>query len=404
MPRHHIVGPRVLLFLLLAGCRDSAGTFGSGSWQGDITTSGDTTFVHTESGSVLGDLGSISADSLEVVYAGEGVLQSTVLAAAGERLLIGEGTQLVVVDGAGAFDSIGREGEGPGEFRRILDARFLGDTIEALDQNANRLTRIPPGGPLTLLTVEAPAGFAGLRAARLSSCRGATSIVWARGFVASNGLPDTVAVVWWTPGAPPTAWWLVTDLTWVSTGRVFGPRYPFGPHALIASDGDCRVASSDGVAYSIAVRTSGADTVQVISADEPDVAVGADAKTIPGRWRGEWPASSLPTVLGVIEAQDFGTTRNQLDELQFDDRDRLWVRVVDSTYQYHPWVLARVAEARPATYRWDVIGADGRRLALVHLPSAFNPKAWSGRWVYGIFEDADGVMVVGRLPLPGALR
>jgi hypothetical protein len=78
--------------------------------------------------------------------------------------------------------------------------------------------------------------------------------------------------------------------------------------------------------------------------------------------------------------------------------------VVDSTYRYHPWVVDRVAEARPATYRWDVFGTDGRRLATVHLPSNFTPKAWGGRWMYGIAEDEDGALVVGRLPVPEELQ
>lgn len=34
----------------------------------------------------------------------------------------------------------------------------------------------------------------------------------------------------------------------------------------------------------------------------------------------------------------------------------------------------------------------------------FSPKAWSGQWVYGIAEQEDGALVVGRLPVPAELN
>lgn len=394
----------ILCLYLIAGCRGNPDASSSGDWRGESTSSGDTTFVHTQSGSVLGDLGTVPRESLEVVYPGEGVLQSTVMATAGNRLLIGEGTQIVVVEPSGSIDTLGREGDGPGEFRRIIGLRSNGDTIEALDANANRLTSFPSGGAPTSASVGAPGQYSEIRPSGLARCRGATMVTWKSGFVARDRPPDTVAVVWWKPGVPPTPWLRVPDMSWTATGNMFGPRAPYGTRALIASDGACRVAIGDAVSYTVQVHDAATGAVTLLSADEVKVPVTAEARTIPERWRGEFAVNAIPGLLDLIGVQEFSDSRNKLDALHVDAHARPWVRVVDSTHRYHPWVMARVADARPPTYRWDVFGTDGRRLAIVRLSSDFTPKTWGGRWVYGIAEDEDGSLVVGRLPVPKALQ
>lgn len=396
-----------LSLCVLAGCRDSGSLASSSTWQGDITQSGDTTFVHTTSGSILGDLGTIPSESLEVVYAGEGVLQSTVVTTAGERLLVGEGTQIVVIDSPDEIDTLGREGDGPGEFRRIIGLRANGDTVVALDASSSRLTSIPRGGAPASVTVEAPDGFSGLRYTGMAHCQSRTLITWNPRIVGPKGMdrtPDTVAVAWWKPGPPTTPWLRAPDLAWIFTGNMFGPRNPFGTRALIASDGGCRVAIGDAVFYTVQLHDGATDSLIIISADAADVPVTADARTIPEQWRGEFDSSFLPAMLNLFGAQEFSDTRNKVQAIHMDGQARLWVQVVDSTYMFHPTVMYQVAEARPSTYRWDVFGTDGKRLAIVHLPSNFTPRAWAGRWVYGIAEDEDGALVVGRLPVPGALK
>ncbi len=387
-----------MVLCLVVGCRDSAGNGTSDTWQGSITTSGDTTFVHTQSGSVLGDLGTIPSESLEVVYAGEGVLRSTAVATAGDKLLIGERTQIVEIGAPGEVETLGRKGDGPGEFRRILGVHARGDTVEALDFNASRLTRFGPDHVPITTTLEAPTGYDEAMASSLASCDGNILALWRAGYRLPGGPPDTVAIVWWRPNTKPVPWLLVEDVAWTAT-QPSGTRRPYGVRALVASDGGCQVATSDGVTFAAQIRNASNGAMSIITVDEAAVPVTADAKTIPEKWQGEFPSGPFPPLIDLVEGQDYGDTRDQVEELQFDAGGRLWMRVVDSTYKYHPFVMGRVAEARPATYRWDVFGTDGRRLATVHLPSNFTPKAWSVRWVYGIAEDDDGALVVGRLPV-----
>jgi|WetSurMetagenome_2_1015567.scaffolds.fasta_scaffold02767_6 hypothetical protein len=392
-----------MLTVLAVGCAREDSSPAGGAWRGTTETSGDTLKVHTVSGFVRGELGALPAESLEIVYAGEGVLRSTAVAMAGERLLIGERTQIVEIGAPGEMDTLGRKGDGPREFRQIRGLAGRGDSILVLDANANRLTLLVGGRVRTTTTVSAPDGYEGMLSSTLGRCKEGVLVLWGRGKVARGGPPDTVAVVWWVPGAAPHPWEMVEDISWTE-GEVPGTRRPFGPRALIANDGGCRVATSDGVGYSIRVRDAASNTVTLISVNEAAPPVTDDSKTIPDQWRGELPGPFLSPMLSLLEAQEYGATRNQIEELRFDALGRIWARVVDSTYQYHPFIMARVPEARPPTYRWDVFGTDGKRLAVVHLPSNFSPKAWAGRWVYGITEQEDGTLVVGRLPVPSGLN
>jgi hypothetical protein len=392
-----------LMVVWVNACVDFGGDNLTKAWQGVRTVSGDTVEMRTGSGSVLGDLGVIPVESMDVTYAGEGLGRSTAISTAGTRLVVGEGTQIVVIDSAGGVDTIGRTGDGPGEFRRIVSVLALGDTIAVLDANANRLTRVSSTGSYTITTVQGPPGYGALRAPSLAACQNATLVLWARGMVIKGGPPDSVAAVWSRVGTPSKPWLLVQDISW-TTGNIPGPRFPFGARALIASDGKCRVAYADGVTYAVQVRNAQDNSVSIYSIDETAPPVTAEERTVPEQWRNAWPAAFMPAMLGLITTQEYGDRRNKLEDIQFDAGGRLWLRVVDSTYQYHPFVMTRVAEARPNAYRWDVLDTDGRRLATLHLPSNFAPKAWAGRWVYGISEDESGAFVVGRLPVPRGLR
>lgn len=397
-----------LFSVCVLGCaRGDTYTAGS-NWRGTTETSGDTLKVHTLSGSILGDLGTVSAESLEIIYSGEGVQRSTVVAAAGVRLLIGEGTQIVVIHRDGSADTIGRRGDGPGEFRRIIGLRGNGDTVEALDGRTTRFTRIRSGGDPTTETVEAPEGYPSyLYASRLSACQGKMLLTWTK-LATGRRNPDTVAVTWWSAETRSGPWLMIESESMTSlktaAGVMYATRFPFGPQAMIASDGACWVAAADGVSYKILLKDAAADSVRIIEVDEVAPPVTSDARTIPEQWRGQWPAVDLSTTLDLMDVQEYGDRRNKLEALHIDAEGRLWARVVDTTYRFHPWVTDQVAEARPVSYRWDVFGTDGKRLAILNLPNNFSPKAWSGRWVYGIAEGEDGALVVGRLPIPKELE
>jgi hypothetical protein len=66
------------------------------------------------------------------------------------------------------LESVGREGEGPGEFRRPLRGGWFGDTLWVHDTQINRVTLIDPGQKVVGMftppaTVQASAGEAGAR-------------------------------------------------------------------------------------------------------------------------------------------------------------------------------------------------------------------------------------------------
>jgi hypothetical protein len=101
----------------------------------------------------------------------------------------------------------------------------------------------------------------------------------------------------------------------------------------------------------------------------------------------------------LFRAQEFGSERNSIDAMVFDDRGRLWCRVVDRAQRAHPMVMNRVPSMRPSRYCWEIFGEDGRLLGAVSVPSRFNITQITTGWVYGRLETEDGDAVVARMKL-----
>lgn len=70
---------------------------------------------------------------------------------------LGSGPEIRIFDREGNLtETLGREGEGPGEFTRLSAAWARGDTVEALDVRQARVTRFRPDGRVEVRALEAP--------------------------------------------------------------------------------------------------------------------------------------------------------------------------------------------------------------------------------------------------------
>lgn len=75
---------------------------------------------------------------------------------------LGAGGELRVFGPGGEFlGSLGRQGEGPGEFLALTEAWPQGDTIEAFDSRLARVTRFLPDGSAEVVRLETPVGLEG---------------------------------------------------------------------------------------------------------------------------------------------------------------------------------------------------------------------------------------------------
>ncbi len=408
MNTHHRIEFRETLTLAaicaLLGCGSERPDALGAAWNGTQARSGDTVIVRTESGSVIGDLGTIDSSSVEIIYDGVGLQRtSPIVLTSQDAVIIGETDRIVRVSADGRIDSTGRAGDGPGEFRRIRGVVASGDSVSIVDAQLLRLTLVGDALDLRRTDVIArPKGFAELGLSVLAQCDSAYFMVWGPGMVAPGGPPDTLVLTGWQPGAETHVLERIEGVSWTRS-PIPGPLHPYGVRALVATNGRCHVAIASGVKYGLTLRELNTRGVTSIVVSEEAPALTPEARELTSDVVETFPGPVRPGITALVQAQEFGPRRNKLEELRFDDAGRLWVRVVDSTYRHHPIAMLRSAETRPRFYRWDVFDLDGRRLAVVRLPSSFAPAAWSGAWVYGLLERDDGTFAVARLSLPARL-
>jgi hypothetical protein len=185
---------------------------------------------------------------------------------------------------------------------------------------------------------------------------------------------------------------------------VLGPQTVFTPSPMTTIAPNGTVALGDGVAYCIAILRPGRREVSRICREWAPVPVtdavrSPDLDATPGF--AELPEQAREFVRLVVSQVPTGTHRNSFDRLVWGAAGTLWVRVVDSTQaDLHPYVVSRLPDLRPPVAHWDVFGADGRHLAEVRLPTAFEPQAFLGSRVFGLLELETGERVLGVVEVP----
>jgi hypothetical protein len=104
----------------------------------------------------------------------------------------------------------------------------------------------------------------------------------------------------------------------------------------------------------------------------------------------------------VLDGQERGEFRNAIDKLVLIGPGRLLVQVVDSTFQYHPYVLGRFPDLRPPHWTWEVFDDAGELRGQLGLPSRFMPHHLMGCQLWGVADAEDGEQSVARIDLGGA--
>jgi hypothetical protein len=111
--------------------------------QGDARQGGGFANWQVDSATVL-EIGQVEGDSAYQLYR----VRDIVELADGSVAIANSGTnQVRIYDAQGRYvRSLGRSGDGPGEFQMLLDLRARGDTIHAYDRLSGRLTRFLASG------------------------------------------------------------------------------------------------------------------------------------------------------------------------------------------------------------------------------------------------------------------
>jgi hypothetical protein len=272
---------------------------------------------------------------------------------------------------------IGRNGDGPGEFR-VGTFSIVGDTIAMQDAGNSRVVLFrTEGTPLG----EWSGTFRAPDVLPVRHDGAIPSQAWLRDRVQTpldqypgrgwvyyrlDGTPlDTVR----TPPVPRTSMWKIEN-----ERANFGITVPFAPDREMQLTQAGTVVWGDQSTDRLIYSRSGEDTIRIV--DFPGTAL-----PVPDSLRSAALQDALDThdwLQGIARLEDIPTSYPRWLELALDG-ERVWLRRPNAD----------------GTFRWQVIDAEGRYLG--DLPAPFEPNwrdQWLGDRIYHVTTTDDGVPAV----------
>lgn len=389
--------------MLTCRVRDTADSF-EVAWAGRIDSLADTVAITTTTPSA-GPWPPVEIlESIQTIWRSDSIQQPSFIALTPDaRLVVADGVTLYVLTPAGELERVlGKRGQGPGEFLSIHGLGMSsGDTVLVWDGNQRRLTWLEPSGRVArTLSVQPPEGFTGPRRVELYVVGSSVLLAWGKDMVMPDGPPDTVAIALTdlTKGTSRSIAYL-EDVTWVNAGPLVGPKYPFGPRALYAMSRSGTVALSEGVVYCATIlHLDRAGPLKVCRLWNR-APVGGASRT-PQEIDAAHEAAIVRMFPALLNAQEFGESRNSIEEIRLDEGNRLWVRIVDSSYRYHPAYMRRFARLRPRRYIWEIFDETGKLARRIALPSTFTLLRPQSDRLFGTVEEDDGTISIARVVFP----
>jgi hypothetical protein len=304
------------------------------------------------------------------------------------------GSEIRWFDEAGVFRRrVGREGDGPGEFRRIRYMRALpGDSLLVFDSNNRRVTVLAPDGRFVRsetigLDDERPVTVAGalrdgtlLTRTVMETPRASTPLYRVRmGFaVVRDGAARPLRTYLGQEAA------LHVEGSGGGIGSVFISVLPFARSAHATAGPDhFFIGSSD--TWQIDVWDGEGRLVRVIRVAIPIAPVTEEV-------RQAHIAGELERRRRAAEerGQPFQeqAARQQLDEQPHAPALPAFgalLATADGGFWASDFTMPG---AGPVQERWTIFDADGRLAAVIHLPTAFTPLHVDGTSVVGVFRDS----------------
>ena len=320
-------------------------------------------------------------------------------------VMVGQGQDAAIrmFDATGApSGTLGRRGEGPGEFRQLLSGGLNRDTVWVYDGSLYRITffSVSKGGLLRTARVDPGAGFP----PTVRAVFGPDSLVlwgngaprngrreraWLRGQAEQPGLLGSAAV------ARPFE--VIADFPLFgcfARAETAGIGIPHCHRPTEAASGRGRRvavltkpegASADG--YHVAVLSTGGDTIYSRSYRPPRFPMNAQVyRKAVDHLLAKVPASAKQAA-SLREQMPSPPHYPPASFAFFDDRDRLWVGQRTETGQY-----------------WEILDATGRVIGDLRAPEGVAIEAAMKGWVWGVETDRDGIESVARFNLRVARR
>jgi hypothetical protein len=311
----------------------------------------------------------------------------------------------VIDDSGGLMQSLGGNGDGPGEYRVVAGLRQTTDSsLIVYDARSLRLTTYDRNYRLQGTSQILPPPMYPLPRRYTNVIALSDSGLWLLNTSAFDSRQEVSlrAALFWYGSGPDTPVMLEEwpDLRMMSVGgRGLMTRdiFPRGMSISMNSGGD--VAYGDGMVDCIHIRTAHDADVRQICRDRKPRRMTAAIRNE------DFAEINNPGIRESIVA-DVGKQRVPenlpfFDDLFLDDLGWVWARTLqDVDGRYHPFILRSRPDLRPEWRAWDVCSLGRKRCATVELPRAFTPMAASEDIVFGLLVSESGEEVVGVGDLP----
>lgn len=322
-------------------------------------------------------VGEVPGDTLQELF---GVVTPFLLPDGRLVVPVAEAGVIRVFGPDGAFQrSLGRRGDGPGEFTRLSTAWSRGDTIEAYDQALMRVTRFPPDGAAEVIPVQGPG--------RLESVPGALPDGWLFVAIAGGAPSGRDRLVYHRFARDGTYLGELAELEGMHrfrTDGLVGPD-PLSPMARVAVAGG-RVYLAETFTPAVTVVDSGGTRREVTweagTSASPEAAFqaildSADARAASGR------SPAIRRQIGAFPVRDRVPA---FWDFRVDAEGFLWVQ---------PFVPGKHSMALMGGSRgdgeWWILSSEGARVGSVTVPEGLHPTQITADAVVGVFRDPLGV-------------
>ncbi|MFH1763334.1 MAG: 6-bladed beta-propeller [Gemmatimonadota bacterium] len=329
----------------------------------------------------FGDVQGIGVDSHDRIFVFDGLAQHI---------------QVYTPDGVHQ-QTIGRRGEGPGEFRAGAGPLIgPGDTILVYDRSG-RFVRFAPDGltaggvranPQEGVPVSFKATGSGLLAERIrlrvgGAPTGEDAIILLR---TDGSVTDTLRI-FPSEQLPNRAFY-----------QLFAPRQPWDVTSdtvlLVGARDEYRIASYSGRELTRIVRkTVEGRTVTDEDKEAVNNALRAFLST---------PETPPEMIEQAIRRYDYSGPLPVFEALFAGPKNTIWVQHFQAPSDFVEGGFGAFDPRRhfgaPA---WDVFDADGRFLGVVTMPRGFHPRAFQGSKIYGVWYNEYDVSFVVRLGIVG---
>jgi len=301
------------------------------------------------------------------------------------RLVVADGGNLVlhIVSPRGTLlRTVGREGDGPGEFRTLQAVgKVAGDTVWAYDFSHHRVTFVSPNGTIVREISLRPPLAASLAVGVLPSGSIVLGESWSSARVAEASRPglnrEQVAYVRYSGDG------VLLDTIGLFPGREVVLSFeggrgvmraaPFAHSAVHALSGSW-LAIGDQVSHEIRLYSEGGDLTRIVRWDGGDLAL--DPELI-ARWR--------TARLRAVQSADRALVERELAEQTMPTQRPAFGRVLP-TEGGGFWV-ADYAPGNDEPSMWAILDSEGVWQGSLVMPHRFRPLEVGLEWVLGVSRD-----------------